>query len=99
MCFSIAACVPMVAHEYDVEGQGDRSEVTITSKAYAAPKMIPITTIRRASRLNSPSCDRSLPDDAPSTHHLAPSAPLSCVYSCRNEHELARRIGERRAGP
>jgi hypothetical protein len=113
MCLSITACVPMVSHEYDVKGQGDKSEsggcspttevmltahltpataavfwgsverlhhshrivsisftlssdevvsltkpeVTITSKAYAAPKVIPITTIRRASRLNSPSCD------------------------------------------
>jgi hypothetical protein len=103
----------MVSHEYDVKGQGERSEsggcspttevrltthltpttaavfwgsverlhhskrivsisfmfsndevvsltqpeVTITSKSYAAPKVIPITTIRRASRLNSPSCD------------------------------------------
>ena len=113
MCLSITACVPMVSHEYEVRGQGDKSEsggcspttearltthltpattvlfwgsverlhhshrivsisftfsndevvslpkpeVTITSKAYAAPKVIPITTIRRASRLNSPSCD------------------------------------------
>jgi hypothetical protein len=103
----------MVSHEYDIEGQGDKSEsggcspttevrltthltpataavfwgsverlhhshrivsisfmlsndevvslpkpeVTITSKAYAAPKMIPITAVRRASVLNSPSCD------------------------------------------
>jgi hypothetical protein len=109
---ALIACVPVVSHEYDVKGQGDKSEsggcspttearltthltpattvlfwgsverlhhshrivsisvifsndevvtltkpeVTITSKAYAAPKMIPITTIRRASRLNSPSC-------------------------------------------
>jgi hypothetical protein len=118
ICFSTAflfltACIPMVAHEYDVRGQGEKSEsggcsptsearltahltpattvlfwgsverlhhskriasisfmlsndevvsltrpeVTITSKAYAAPKVIPITTIRRASVLNSPSCD------------------------------------------
>ena len=113
MCLSITACVPMVAHEYDVKGQGDKSEsggcspttearltthltpattvlfwgsverlhhshrivsisfmlsndetvsltkpeVTITSKACAAPNLIPITTIRRASRLNSPSGD------------------------------------------
>jgi len=34
-----------------------KPEVIVTSKAYAAPKMIPITMIRRASRLNSPSCD------------------------------------------
>lgn len=110
---SLTACVPMVSHEYDVKGQGDRSEsggcspttevrltthltpataaifwrsverlhhgnsiasisftlsndevvsltkpeVTITSKAYAAPRVVPITTIRRASMLNSPSCD------------------------------------------
>jgi hypothetical protein len=103
----------MVSHEYDVKGQGDKSEsggcspttearltthltdataavfwgsverlhhshrivsisftfsndevvsltkpeVTITSKAYAAPRDIQITTIRRASMLNSPSCD------------------------------------------
>ena len=109
----LTACVPMVSHEYDVKGQGDktesggcsqttevrlsthltpdtavlfwgsverlhhshrivsisftfsndevvlltRPEVTITSKAYATPRMVPITTIRRASRLNSPSCD------------------------------------------
>src|SRR3984957_7249386 len=110
---NLTACIPMISHEYDVKGQGDKSEsggcspttetrltthlppattvllwgsverlhhshrivsisfmlsndetvsltkpeVTITSKAYAAPKVIPITTIRRASRLNSPSCD------------------------------------------
>jgi hypothetical protein len=113
MCLALPACVPLVSHEYDIKGQGDKSEsggcspttevrltthltpttaavfwgsverlhhshrivsisfmlsddevatltkpeVTITSNAYAAPKMIPITTIRRASRLNSPSCD------------------------------------------
>ena len=113
MCLALPACVPVVSHEYDIKGQGDKSEsggcspttevrltthltpatdavfwgsverlhhshrivsisfvlsndevvslsrpeVTITSKTYAAPKMIPITTIRRASRLNSPSCD------------------------------------------
>jgi hypothetical protein len=113
ICFLLTACVPMVAHEYDVKGQGDKSEsggcspttevrltthltpttavlfwgsverlhhshrivsisfmlsddevvsltkaeVTVTSKAYATPRDIPITTIRRASRLNSPSCD------------------------------------------
>jgi hypothetical protein len=113
MCLALPACVPVVSHEYDIKGQGDKSEsggcspttevrltthltpataavfwgsverlhhshrivsisfmlsndevatltkpeVTITSNAYAAPKMIPITTIRRASRLNSPSCD------------------------------------------
>jgi hypothetical protein len=34
-----------------------RPEVTITSKAYATPRDIQITTIRRASGLNSPSCD------------------------------------------
>jgi hypothetical protein len=34
-----------------------RPEVTITSKAYATPLDIQITAIRRASRLNSPSCD------------------------------------------
>jgi hypothetical protein len=113
-CLSgLTACVPMVSHEYDVKGQGDKSEsggcspttearltahltpatavlfwgsverlhyshrivsisfmlssdevvslpkpeVTITSKAYASPRDIPITTVRRASRLNSPSCD------------------------------------------
>ena len=109
----LAACVPMVAHEYDVKGQGEKSEsggcspttevrltthltpataaifwrsverlnhshsvvsisftlsndevvsltkpeVTIASKTYATPRMVPITTIRRASMLNSPSCD------------------------------------------
>lgn len=34
-----------------------KPEVTITSNAYATPRDIQITTIRRASRLNSPSCD------------------------------------------
>lgn len=34
-----------------------KSEVTIFSKAYANPRNVPITTIRRASVLNSPSCD------------------------------------------
>jgi hypothetical protein len=34
-----------------------KPEITITSKAYTTPRMIPITTIRRASMLNSPSCD------------------------------------------
>jgi hypothetical protein len=34
-----------------------KPEVTIVSKAYATPRNIPITTIRRASVLNSPSCD------------------------------------------
>jgi hypothetical protein len=99
MCLALPACVPMVSHEYEVRGQGDKSEsggcspttearltthltpattvlfwgsverlhhshrivsisftfsndevvslpkpeVTITSKAYAAPKVIPIT--------------------------------------------------------
>lgn len=113
LAVSLTACVPMVSHEYDIKGQGDKSEsggcspttevrltthltpataaifwgsverlhhshriisisftfsndevvsltkpeVTITSKAYAAPRDIQITTIRRASRLNSPSCD------------------------------------------
>jgi hypothetical protein len=110
---ALAGCVPVVSYDYDVKGQGDRSEsggcspttevrltthlttataavfwgsverlhhshrivsisfmfsndeaalltkpeVTITSKAYATPGLIPITTIRRASSLNSPSCD------------------------------------------
>jgi hypothetical protein len=113
LTLNLTACVPMVSHEYDVKGQGERSEsggcspttevmltthltpataavfwgsverlhhshrivsisftmsddevvsltkpdVTISSKAYAAPRIIPITTIRRASMLNSPSCD------------------------------------------
>lgn len=113
LTLSLSACVPVVSHEYDVNGQGDKSEsggcspttearltshltpatavvfwgsverlhhshrivsisftfsneealsltraeVEITSKAYARPRLIPITTIRRASRLNSPSCD------------------------------------------
>jgi hypothetical protein len=103
----------MVSHEYDVKGQGDKSEyggcspttevrltthltpataavfwgsverlhhsqrivsisftfsndeevlltkpeVIITSKAYVAPRTVPITTIRRANTMNSPSCD------------------------------------------
>ncbi len=34
-----------------------KPEVIITSKAYTTPHLIPITTIRRASILNSPSCD------------------------------------------
>jgi hypothetical protein len=122
----------MVAHEYDVKGQGDKSEsggcspttevrltthltaattavfwgsverlhhskrivsisfmlsndevvslpkpeVTITSKAYAAPKMIPITAVRRASVLNSPSCD----------------PPAASVYNLPNE-PMHRRPG------
>jgi hypothetical protein len=113
MCLALPACVPMVAHEYDVKGKGDKSEsggcspttearltthltpatavlfwgsverlhhskrivsisvifsndevvsltrpeVTIIAKAYAAPRSVPITAIRRASVLNSPSCD------------------------------------------
>jgi hypothetical protein len=113
LSFGLAGCVPMVSHEYDVKGQGVKSEsggcspttevlltthltpstaavfwgsverlhhshrivsisfsfsddevvsltkaeVTITSHSYAAPRDIRVTTIRRASRLNSPSCD------------------------------------------
>jgi hypothetical protein len=113
LTLSSAACVPMISHEYDVKGQGDKSEsggcspttevrltthltpatavvfwgsverlhpshrivslsfmfsndevasltkldVTLTSKSYTAPRVIPITAIRRSSRLNSPSCD------------------------------------------
>ena len=113
LLFLLTACVPVVSREYDIEGQGDKSEsggcspttearltahltpataavfwgsverlhhshrivsisltfsndevvslptpeVTITSQAYAAPKVIPITTIRRTSRVSSPSCD------------------------------------------
>jgi hypothetical protein len=34
-----------------------RPEVTITSKAYATPRVIPVTTIRRANTVISPSCD------------------------------------------
>jgi hypothetical protein len=112
-CLCLSACVPVVSYEYDVKGQGDKSEsggcspttevrmlvhltnatsamfwgsverlhhshrivsisfiisnddvltltkpaITITSKVYASPQVIPITTIRRASRVNSPSCD------------------------------------------
>jgi hypothetical protein len=26
MCLSITACVPMVSHDYDVKGRGDKSE-------------------------------------------------------------------------
>jgi hypothetical protein len=125
LTLSSAACVPMISHEYDVKGQGDKSdsggcspttevrltthltaatavvfwgsverlhpshrivslsftfsndeassltqpEVEITSKSYAAPRVIPITTIRRASMLNSPSCD----------------APAASVYQKPNE--------------
>jgi hypothetical protein len=125
MCLTLAACVPVVSYDYDVKGQGDKSEsggcspttevrltthltdataavfwgsverlhhahrlvsisftfsndeivsltkpeVTITSKAYATPRSIPITTIRRASMLNSPSCD----------------PPAASVYSLPNE--------------
>jgi hypothetical protein len=113
ICLTLAACVPVVSYEYDVKGQGDKSEsggcspttevlltahltpatsavfwgsverlhhshrivsisfaisnddvvaltkpeVQITSKAYVTARVIPITTIRRASLLNSPSCD------------------------------------------
>jgi hypothetical protein len=34
-----------------------KPQVTITSNAYATPRDIRLTTIRRASVLNSPSCD------------------------------------------
>jgi hypothetical protein len=46
-----------------------KPEVTITSNAYTTPHSIPITTIRRASMLNSPSCD----------------PPAASVYSLPNE--------------
>jgi hypothetical protein len=46
-----------------------KPEVEIASKAFAAPRIIPITTIRRASNLNSPSCD----------------PPAASVYSLPNE--------------
>jgi hypothetical protein len=134
MCLSITACVPVVSYEYDVRGQGDKSEsggcspttearltthltpaiavlfwgsverlhhshrivsisvivsddevvaltkpeVTITSKAFAAPKMISITTIRRASTLNSPSCDppaASVYQPANEPMHRMPGTP------------------------
>jgi hypothetical protein len=111
LTLSLTACVPVVSHEYDIKGQGEKSEsggcspttevrltahltpatdvlfwgsverlhhshrivsisfilsndevvsltkpeVTITSKAYAAPHVVPITTIRRASAANSSS--------------------------------------------
>jgi hypothetical protein len=130
LALTLTACVPMVAHEYDVKGQGDKSEsggcspttevrltthltpttaalfwgsverlhhskrivsisfilsndevvslpkpeVTITSKAYTTPKVIPITTIRSASRLNSPSCDP--PEDSVYQH---PNEPMRRV--------------------
>jgi hypothetical protein len=117
LTFSLTACVPVVTYEYDVKGQGDKSEsggcspttevrltthltpataaifwgsverlhhsnrivsisftftndeavsltqpqVEITSKAYGAPRVVPITTIRRSAVLSSPSCD---PPDA-----------------------------------
>ena len=125
LALGLTACVPMITHEYDVKGQGDKSEsggcspttevrltahltpatavvfwgsverlhhshrivsisfmlsndevvsltepdVTITSKAYPAARSIPIAAIRRASRLNSPSCD----------------PPAASVYSLPNE--------------
>ena len=109
----LTACVPVVSYEYDVKGQGDKSEsggcspttevrltthltratdavfwgsverlhhshrivsisftftddeavylttpeVTVTSNAYAKPHVVPISGVRRSSRLNSPSCD------------------------------------------
>jgi hypothetical protein len=109
----LSGCVPVVSHEYDVKGQGEKSEsggcspttevmltthptpamtvvfwgsverlhhshrivsisfmfsddevvkltkpeVEITSSAFPTPRLVPITKIRRASRLNSPSCD------------------------------------------
>jgi hypothetical protein len=34
-----------------------KPEVILTSNAYTVPRVVPITTIRRASVLNSPSCD------------------------------------------
>jgi hypothetical protein len=113
LAMTLTACVPIVSHQYDVRGQGEKSEsggcspttevrlttqltpatavlfwgsverlhhshriisisftfsndevvslskpeVRITSKAYATPREIPITTIRRAFTLNSSSCD------------------------------------------
>jgi hypothetical protein len=110
---SLPACLSMVAHEYDIEGQGEKSasggcspnteplltthltpatsvvfwasvdrlrpnyrilsisftlsndetivltkpEVLISSKDYSIPRAVPITTVRRASALVSPSCD------------------------------------------
>jgi hypothetical protein len=113
LSLSLVGCVPMVSHEYDVKGQGDKSEsggcspttevlltthlspataavfwgsverlhhshrivsisftlsndevvtlgkreVEITSTAYSSPRTVPITTVRRAANLRSPSCD------------------------------------------
>jgi hypothetical protein len=113
LTLSLTACVPMVSHEYEVKGQGEKSEsggcspttevrltthltpatavvfwgsverlhhshrivsisfvisneevvsltkpeVTITSKAYAAARVVPINRIRRSSVVSSPSCD------------------------------------------
>jgi hypothetical protein len=113
LSLGLAGCIPAVSQDYDVKGQGDKSEsggcspttevmltnhltpatavvfwgsverlhpghrivsisfafsddeavsltkpeVKIASKAFATPRVIPITTIRRASMLNSPSCD------------------------------------------
>jgi hypothetical protein len=34
-----------------------KPEVEITSKAYATPRLVPITTVRRSSAMSSPSCD------------------------------------------
>jgi hypothetical protein len=46
-------------------------EVTIVSQAYPTPRLTPVTTIRRASRLNSPSCDPPV-----ASVYQSPSEPM-----------------------
>jgi hypothetical protein len=126
----LTACVPVISHEYAVEGQGDKSsvsgcsqsaevlvtmhptrdvnvvfwnsddriranhrivsisfvlsnddvikftkpEVLVSSKTNSIPSAVPIATIRRAQRLESPSCDPSA--DA---IYQAPSEPMRPV--------------------
>jgi hypothetical protein len=114
----LAGCIPVVSHEYSIEGQGDKSasggcslttetlltthltpdssvvfwgpverlhpsrrilsisfvfsndeaalltkpEVLVSSKSNAIPRAVPISTVRRSSKLRSPSCDA--PEDS-----------------------------------
>jgi hypothetical protein len=124
---ALTACVPVVSYQYDIKGQGDKSEsggcspttevlltthlttatsvvfwgsverlhdsnrivsisftfskdevltltkpeVTIESATYSNPKVVPITTVRRSSRIGSPSCDP--PDES---EYQPPNQPM-----------------------
>ena len=132
---ALTACVPVVSYEYDVKGQGDKSEsggcspttevlltahltratdavfwgsverlhhsrrivsisftfssdevltlteheVKIASESYSSPKFVPITTVRRSSRVSSPSCDP--PDDS---EYQQPSQPMARTRDATN---------------